>query len=265
MSPLERVLLGVGLWIALVLIARWVVVPMLRYGPDRDPAKVLLWRASQVYCFIMHLPRYRGQEAIRRDVEPGGLIVVSNHTSSVDPVLIQCGCAFKIRWLMAKDMMIEQLDWLWDMQEIIPVSRDKADSAPVREAIRHVRRGGVIGIFPEARIVMPRGEIRPFQAGVGAIVARTGAPVLLVWLSNTPEADTMTGTFFTPSRSRIEFVEVMRFKDTDDAQEITERLRKRLSKVSGWPLNDEPMPALDNGSDQTTLTTDQSMRCTMSA
>jgi 1-acyl-sn-glycerol-3-phosphate acyltransferase len=268
MSPLERILLGVAIWVALVLIARWVVVPLLRYGPDREPAKVLLWRASQVYCYIMHLVRHRGYEEIRRRVEPGGMVVISNHTCSVDPVLIQCGCAFRIRWLMARDMMIEQLDWLWEMQQIIPVSRDKADSSPVREAIRHIRKGGVIGIFPEARIVKPRGEIRPFQPGVGAIVAKTGAPVLLVWVSGTPDVDTMTRAFFTPSRSRVEYIDLIRFSDTTDAMEITRRLRKRLSQVSGWPLNEEPMPAEEIGEEapaDALLPTDDRVRCTMRA
>ena len=35
---------------------------------------------------------------------------------------------------------------------------------PVRESIRHVRAGGVIGIFPEGRIVQPRGETPVFRS-----------------------------------------------------------------------------------------------------
>ena len=246
MSPLERILLGAAIWVALVLIARWVVVPLLRQGPDRDPAKVLLWRACQVYAWLIHRVRYEGESEIRRRIHPGGVVVVSNHTSSIDPVLVQCGCSFAIRWLMARDMMISQLDWLWDLQAIIPVSRDGADSRPVREAIRHVRAGGAVGIFPEARIVRPRGEIRPFSPGVGAIVARTGAPVLLVWLSGTPEVDNMTQAFFTPSRSKVVYIELVRFAESDSPTQITEQLRQRLSQVSRWPLNDEPMPALSD-------------------
>lgn len=244
-------MLGAAIWVAVVLIARWVIVPMLRYGPGRDPVKVLLWRGCQLYSVLVHRVRYTGLDEFRRQIEPGGLVVVSNHTCSVDPVLIQCGCSFAIRWLMARDMMISQLDWLWDLQDIIPVSRDGSDSAPVREAIRHVRKGGVVGIFPEARIVKPRGEIRPFLAGVGAIVARTDAPVLLVWTTDTPDVDDMKSAFFTPSRSRVQYVDLIRFKDTSDAQQITERLRWRLSKASGWPLNDEPMPALETVDEQT--------------
>lgn len=251
MSPLETFLLIAGIWVSVVLIARWVIVPLLRHGPDHNPVKVLLWRSCQVYSWTMHRVRYRGEERLRRKVHPGGLIVVSNHTCSVDPVLVQCGCRFAIRWLMAKDMMISQLDWLWDLQKVIPVSRDGSDSAPVREAIRHVRGGGAIGIFPEGRIVRPRGEIRPFLPGVGAIVSRTKAPVLIVWISGSPQETNMTKAFFTPSRSRVEYVAVMTF-DTDDPNEITEQLRERLSKASGWPLNDEPMPPAED--EQPTVT-----------
>jgi 1-acyl-sn-glycerol-3-phosphate acyltransferase len=246
MSLAEKVLLGIVLWVAIVLLARFIVIPLLRFGPERDPVKVLIWRASQFYLWLLHRARYRGQERLRRTIKPGGLVVISNHTSSLDPMLIQCGCNFSIRWLMAKDMMIPQLDWLWKLQRIIPVSRDGSDSSPVRQAIRHVRGGGAVGIFPEARIVRPGGEIRPFHSGVGAIVARTGAPVMIVWVSGTPTTSNMTQAFFTPSRSKVEYVDVMEFDDQASAQSITEQLRARLSQASGWPLNDEPMPPADD-------------------
>lgn len=230
-------------WVAVVLAIRWIIIPILCRGPGGDPILCLMWIGARIYVSIMHRPRWIGQESLRRKIHPGPLIVVSNHTCAVDPVLIQTGCWFSIRWLMAADMMIRELDWVWKQQKIIPVSRDGGDSGPVREAMRHVRAGGVIGIFPEGRIVKPRGEIRPFFSGVGAIVARTGAPVLLVWVSGTPDTERMSESFMTRSSSRVEFIEAMRFDGERDAETITQKIRERFSSASGWPLNDEPMPA----------------------
>ena len=58
-----------------------------------------------------------------------------------------------------------------------------------REAIKHVRGGGVLGIFPEGGLERPARTILPFQAGVGLIIRRTEAPVLPVVVSGTPIAD----------------------------------------------------------------------------
>jgi 1-acyl-sn-glycerol-3-phosphate acyltransferase len=170
------------------------------------------------------------------------LIIVSNHTSGVDPLLIQAACRFHIRWMMAADMMIPELDWVLTGRNVIPVARDGRDSTSAREAVRHVRSGGVVGIFPEGRIVT-HGEIRRFHPGVGLIAAKTQAPVLLVCVSGTPETDSMARSFTTPSRARVVFAELVRFKSRDPI-EITEQLRHRLSQIRPWPIHDAAKPIL---------------------
>ena len=47
----------------------------------------------------------------------------------------------------------------------------------------------------------------------------------------------------TPSDTRVQFIEVLRF-DSRDSAAITRQLRQRVSEVSGWPINDDPIPPL---------------------
>jgi 1-acyl-sn-glycerol-3-phosphate acyltransferase len=223
-----------------------VVLPWIRRGPRGDVAVGVLWRLLRVYVRLLHRPTYVGTDRLPADDDDHhGLIVVSNHTSSVDPLLIQARCRFWIRWMMATDTMIEHLDWLWRQQRVIPVERNGRDTKPLREAIRHTHHGGCLGIFPEGRIVNPPEQVRPFFPGVGVLVARAKKPVLLVWVSNTPRTTDMFKALRTPSRSRVEFIDVIEFDDDADAETITQTLRKRLAEHSGWPLNDEPQPKGD--------------------
>ncbi len=246
MSTPTLLLLLLAIWIGLVAAVRWGLLPLLERGPARDPIVNLLWWANRVYTRLVHRVAFDGQEKLRRRRDHGGLIIVSNHTSGVDPLLIQAACHFEVRWMMAADMMIDALAPLWKRLRIIPVDRDGRDRSSLREAIRHVKDGGAIGIFPEGRIVT-RGEIRPFLSGVGLLVAKTNAPVLLVWISGTPETEDLRTSFVTPSRARVRFVK--RLNDTRDrsAQEITRDLREKLSRASGWPLNDEPLTPSGRG------------------
>ena len=150
--------------------------------------------------------------------------------------------------MMATDMMVPQFDWLWRRQRMIPVARDGRDTVPAREAIRHVRGGGVIGIFPEGGIVLPREEIRPFHQGVGLIIARTEAPVLLVWVSQTSHETGMGRALVTPSQARVQFVDLLEFPAGSDPATITRRLQERLAEASNWPIRDEPLiPPQVNG------------------
>jgi 1-acyl-sn-glycerol-3-phosphate acyltransferase len=201
-----------------------------------------MWRVVRIHGRFVHRGHCQGLEDLRDKMQPGPMIVVSNHTGAIDPLLIQSGCRFHIRWMMASETMSRLLNFLWRRVQPIPVDRDGRDSGPAREAIRHVQAGGVIGIFPEGRIVRPPEQIRPFHLGVGLIVSRAKAPVLLVWVSGTPKTTRLWKSILTPSRARIHFVELIDFKHERDAHKIAAQLRERLAKVSGWPLNDEPVP-----------------------
>ncbi len=235
------VLLLVAAWTAIVLIVRWMAARWLSEGPAGDAVHFLTWQALRGYSRLMHRTTYSGLEHVPQTNAPGGLVVVSNHTGPVDPLIIQAACHFKIRWMMAADFMIPQLAPFWRWLRLIPVDRNGRDSGPARAAIRHVRGGGVIGIFPEGAIA-PRGEVRPFHQGAGLIIARTKAPVLLVWVSGTPASPEMFTALSTRSRARVHFVDHLDFGDQRDAAAITAELRRRIIDASRWPANDEPLP-----------------------
>ena len=242
MHALAAIALAICVWIALMLVIRFWLEPWLRDGPDRNVFTGIMWRVLRVYCRVVHRATFNGLESLRNTIDAGPLIVVSNHTGAVDPLLLQAACKFRIRWMMASEMMISGLDWLWRHEQTIPVDRDGRDSGPAREAIRHVQAGGIIGIFPEGRIVTPPREIRPFATGVGLVVARTKAPVLLVWVRGTPDTRDTIKSLTTPSRAEVTFIELIDFAGEKDGHVITNRLRRRLAEVSGWPLNDAPVP-----------------------
>jgi 1-acyl-sn-glycerol-3-phosphate acyltransferase len=243
MSVPQLLLVFAGSWLAVVGIGWLVVGPVLRRSPGGRAVDGLIWNVARVYARLWHRPTYAGREIIpRTDDDHDGLVVISNHTGALDPLLIQAGCRFLIRWMMAGDMMSPALDWLWSPRYVLPVARDGTDSGPLREAIRHVKGGGAIGIFPEGRITVPPRELRPFLPGVGLVVTRTRAPVLVAWVSGTPETNKMGEALATPSHARVEFLEIMEFPDERDPAVITEAIRRRIHEASGWPFNEEVIP-----------------------
>jgi 1-acyl-sn-glycerol-3-phosphate acyltransferase len=246
--PLTVALFLAG-WCAVVLLFRLTIARRLARGPGHEPVTGLMWYAIRIYSRLMHRPTYVGLEHVPPTNDPGGLIVVSNHTCPVDPLLIQAACSFEIRWMMASDMMAPQLEWLWRRQRMIPVDRNGRDTMSAREAIRHVQGGGVLGIFPEGGIGLPRGRVRPFHEGVGLIIAKTKAPVLLVWCSDTPEETQMFRALAKPSRARVEFVDRFVPPAGRGAAGITRDLRQRLADASGWPIDDEPLPPVREKAD----------------
>lgn len=155
--------------------------------------------------------------------------------------MIQASVPFHIRWMMAEDMRLGQLEWLWQWLEVIFVSRTSRDSIGTREAIRHLRQGGVIGIFPEGGLERPPFHLMPFQAGVGLLIKRSGARVLPAIVDGTPQVDPAWASLWRPSRTRVRFKPTLDYSGLDlSPAEIAADLRRRFAEWTGWPFNDEP-------------------------
>lgn len=140
--------------------------------------------------------------------------------------------------MMMREMNQGITRWFTEYGRIILVERNGRDLASTREALRHLRRGGAIGIFAEGGIERPPGILRKFQSGVGFLVARSGATVVPAWISGTPKVKVAFQAVVQRSRAQIQFGPAMRFDDVRDAGEITRAIRDCIVQMSGWPCSD---------------------------
>lgn len=245
---------GSAAWLTWALISAWILRPGLR---QRDPAAGLLYRLVQIYTRLVHGLRAVGLEHTpRRNAEGFAdrpLVIVANHTAGVDPALIQACLPFEVRWVMAEDMRLPSLWWLWELAGVIFVDREESDGKGLREALRHLKSGGTLCVFPEGSIERPSRQLLPFKPGAGMLIARTGALVWPVIIEGTPQVDPAWASLARFSRSRLRFLPPMEFTDDSserarrpDPAKIVESLRKAFADATGWPLNQHP-PRFENG------------------
>jgi len=121
-------------------------------------------------------------------IEEGPCIIAANHCSNLDPPLVGVACRRAIHYLGKKSL----LDWpflgpIFPHLNVIPVDQKNADRSALMGAIRVVKNGGAVLIFPEGSR-SPDGKMQPAQPGIGMIVAKTGAPVVPVRISGSFEA-----------------------------------------------------------------------------
>lgn len=205
----------------------------------------MLYALGNAYARLLHRLRIRGDDHIPPGPDAGPLIVVANHTAGVDPILISAACPFQIRWIMAQDMRLPWLGWFWRWQRVIFVSRSGRDRGSVRQALRHLDRGGVIGIFPEGGLERPPRHLLPFRRGVGLLISKAGVPVLPVFVDGTPQVDPAWASLWRRSRSSIEFAPTIDYAKAGlGPGEIADDLHRRYLAWSGWPANDDPRAPL---------------------
>lgn len=235
---LSLIALSISALLALVLLARRV-----RQNPWGDIPHGLIYYLGRGYLRLVHRPRVRGEaDLLRRGQEawPDGLIIVCNHTAGIDPMLVQGASNCPIRWVMAEDMRIASLEWLWRMTGVIFVDRSRGGAASLREAVRHVKGGGILGIFPEGGLERPPERVRPFGAGVGWLIRKTRAPVVPVVIQGTPRVDPAWASLWRRSRSVLTVHPVVDYSSRGmDDETIAADLRGRFLDFTGWPANDE--------------------------
>jgi 1-acyl-sn-glycerol-3-phosphate acyltransferase len=121
-------------------------------------------------------------------IEEGPCIIAANHCSNLDPPLVGVACKRAIHYLAKKSL----LDWpvlgpIFPELNVIPVDQKNADRSALMGAIRVVRNGGAVLVFPEGSR-SPDGKLQPAQPGIGMIAAKTGAPVVPVRIFGSFEA-----------------------------------------------------------------------------
>ena len=121
-------------------------------------------------------------------IEEGPCIIAANHCSYLDPPLVGVACKRAIHYLARKSLLdVPVLGPILPQLNVIPVDQKNADRSALMGAIRVVRNGGAVLIFPEGTR-SPDGRLRPAQPGIGMIAAKTGAPIVPVYISGSFEA-----------------------------------------------------------------------------
>lgn len=217
-------------------------------NPRENIETGVVWHTMRAYCRWMHRLQVVGAEYVPCARRPGPVIVVANHSAGIDPLLIQSAVPFEVRFMMASDMQPALLEPLWRWTGVISVDRDAGDTKAAREAIRYLQStndlqadgtisSGVIGIFPEGAIQRNLGELLPFLPGIGLLVHRSRARVLMVVIRGTPRTQSAWGSLTQSSRSSIEFLPMIDYQATGmKPAEIAADLQRRFLERTGWQL-----------------------------
>jgi len=109
----------------------------------------------------------------------GPVILVGNHISGLDPLLIQAAVDRPLCFLMAREYYrkMRYMRRGFDLVGAIPVNPGGANNHAISEAIRAVQQGNALCMFPEgaANPPIPLHRILP---GAAMISRATGAPII---------------------------------------------------------------------------------------
>lgn len=152
-----------------------------------------------IWLLISTIYRVRAK-GLEHVPEEGPAVVVCNHVSYVDALIIGGTCRRPIRFVMDHQIFkIPLLNFVFRTAGAIPIApqREKPETyeAAFRKVAAYLKDGEVVGIFPEGRLTRD-GEINPFRPGINRILKESPVPVVPMALGN------LWGSLFTWSGGR---------------------------------------------------------------
>jgi len=145
--------------------------------------RAILYRVSQFFAWFLftlffHI-RVRGR---RRIPKSGPFIVASNHQSYLDPIIIGFTCPHPVRYMARSSLFRNRLfRALIRSYGAFEIERDSADLGAIRSAVRLLKDGENLLLFPEATRTSD-GSIGEVKPGVFLIARRAGVGVLPVFI-----------------------------------------------------------------------------------
>lgn len=181
-------------------------------------------------------------EGIGNVLKDGPAIFLCNHTSVVDSFFIGCFLPRKI-YFMAKSTEFESaaLRFFFYLSRTFPVRRYDIDPVSLRNAMRVLSYGGLVGIYPEGERTWD-GELLPFRTGTIRFLLAAGVPIIPAGITGAFQNQPRWGGKIGSPDIRLAigspiYTAKIRGKDQtrEDIQRLSETIRSSIRELKEGP------------------------------
>ncbi|WP_428386271.1 MFS transporter [Mucisphaera sp.] len=199
-------------------------------GPmEADRVANGFWHFVRWYTLIYHRCRWVGRYRVPSE---GPVIFAANHTTGLDPLVMQAGCLRRVRWLMLTSYLFWFLGPLWRSIKPIAMDYGENNTGRIKRVVTVLKEDrDVVGIFPEGSLQRTERVLAPLKPGIVMIQRRSGAPIQPIWIDGTPRKHAMLWHFFWPGRVTVVYGEVWRPEEGLSTEAFLEELRCRMEAL----------------------------------
>jgi 1-acyl-sn-glycerol-3-phosphate acyltransferase len=162
--------------------------------------------------------------------ESGPAIVVANHISGLDPLLMIACSRRPLRFIIAREQYARfGLQWIFRATGCIPVDRERSPEKAMRQAFKALRDGEVVALFPHGKIHLDSDPPRRTKAGASRLAYIAQAPVIPLRISGAARLGHVISPVFVPAvGAKVELLPVI---------DVTEKSADRLYQLIDQVMN----------------------------
>lgn len=201
--------------------------------PSENPSKILIFAVRFIFLCVSKIVwriSFIGKKNIPKEFPESGLLIVSNHQTYLDPFWISIPVKRDFRY-MAWDKAFEWffVGWLIRNLGSFPVNTNFGSRKSYVQAVKFLRQGKTLMVFPEAAREFADGKLLPFKTGAAKLALQADVPILPVTIRGANRVWAREMKF--PRFAKIEIVfhpilETNNFEGENAEEELTEKLKK---------------------------------------
>jgi 1-acyl-sn-glycerol-3-phosphate acyltransferase len=187
-----------------------------------------------IACKVLFRLRAQGLEYIPRK---GGFILASNHISYLDPIVLGAICPRKLNFMAKQELFCHPLiSWFLSQVGAFPVKRDSADLSSLKYAMRCLKEGKALILFPEGSRRFDSASTEPY-AGIGFLTAKLYVPVIPVFIEGTEKALPAGAKFIRPAKISVHFGKQISIERRVPYQDVAKHIMENIRHLSCGELN----------------------------
>jgi len=162
---------------------------------------------------------------------PGGVMVVANHQSFLDPLLLGIAADEQLAFL-ARSTLFGKFGFGTFLRSVgvHPIARGRTDAAAVKTVIRLLRGGSKLLMFPEGTRTHD-GEIGEFKPGAAALAIRCKVPILPACVAGAFNVWPRDRALPRRRRVIVRFGKLMDTTGLKNAGAVTKELRNQIAAM----------------------------------
>ncbi len=189
------------------------------------------------YLFVFPIFRFlfRGQTiGIWNLPKTGGVVVVSNHGSHLDPPILGHALGRPVAFMAKSELFnVPILSLIISACGAYPVKRGAGDREAIRNASNRLLEGWATGVFLDGTR-QENGRVNDPKAGAALLAARTGCPILPVAIVNSHRAfpkGSLLPRFVSIHLRAGEIIQPPKTKKREDLKSTTNEIQKSINSM----------------------------------
>lgn len=162
----------------------------------------------------------------------GNVILASNHVSNLDPMIIGLACSKRLSYV-AKESLFKNSVFSFFLHQVgaFPIRRESSDIGAIKEALKRLKQGGRIVIFPSGTRMTKAAENK-VQPGIALLAVKSRATVLPTFIQGSDKVLPAGSKCIKPGPITVVFGKPVEYTGMESYQAMADRIMQEINSLS---------------------------------